>query len=596
MTSYGDGTVSTSTNTGTVTKVSWASDHITKTTTYTFPDATTSSAATTVQPTTVVKWADDHITKTTTLNYGDGTSTNSTTIVAGTKGKPTYSSGVETVVTSYGDGTVSTVTNNATATKVTWASDHITKTTLYSFADATTSTSTETVLPTTVVTWASDHMTKTTTLSYGDGTVSPTTTTVQPTISTSPSLTSASYPGNWTTGGTVIPPRVSGIAATYADGYANISEDGSSAKPFNQTTLAANGASAPKAITDPNAFVASSTQTYNLTWGTPDPNGPAYAALFPKSSNTLPTDFTWFGTALHGSNTSRGASLSQPNADVLAAWNQGWTGKGENLLVVDDVTGLNAGTSAHAFVTSFIAGYYTAHGANTYLLDYRLTGSVYGTNSASVATSSPPNSVHVINASYEIAPASSVAAPQVNFYNGTTQIAGLTVTDATIVMAAGNATAGATSGAATSLNGTRMAMVNDSSIGSRLILVGATNTSFLGFPQLASYSNYAGPDATVQSRFLVANGTVPWGYGATNIGNNFSSSVYGTSYAAPLVAGYAAIIRQKFPNITGANTADILLATARYDTLVCYPNCDPAMYGKGEASLSRALAPVGRLR
>jgi len=70
------------------------------------------------------------------------------------------------------------------------------------------------------------------------------------------------------------------------------------------------------------------------------------------------------------------------------------------------------------------------------------------------------------------------------------------------------------------------------------------------------------------------------------------------------VAGYAAIVRQKFPNLTGANTADILLTTARYDTLTCYQGssagptggCDKAIYGQGEASLSRALAPVGYLR
>jgi hypothetical protein len=44
---------------------------------------------------------------------------------------------------------------------------------------------------------------------------------------------------------------------------------------------------------------------------------------------------------------------------------------------------------------------------------------------------------------------------------------------------------------------------------------------------------------------------------------------------------------------TGGN---IILDTARTDTLSCYPSCDTAIYGKGEASLSRALAPVGRLR
>jgi hypothetical protein len=42
-----------------------------------------------------------------------------------------------------------------------------------------------------------------------------------------------------------------------------------------------------------------------------------------------------------------------------------------------------------------------------------------------------------------------------------------------------------------------------------------------------------------------------------------------------------------------------MLDTARYDTLSCYytvTGCDKTIYGKGEASLSRALAPVGKLR
>jgi len=60
-----------------------------------------------------------------------------------------------------------------------------------------------------------------------------------------------------------------------------------------------------------------------------------------------------------------------------------------------------------------------------------------------------------------------------------------------------------------------------------------------------------------------------------------------------------AIVRSKFPNLSASQTASIMLDTARYDTLTCYKTqegCDPTIYGKGEASLSRALAPVGKLR
>jgi subtilisin family serine protease len=125
---------------------------------------------------------------------------------------------------------------------------------------------------------------------------------------------------------------------------------------------------------------------------------------------------------------------------------------------------------------------------------------------------------------------------------------------------------------------------------------------------LASYSNYAGTDPDVQNRFLVASGNTPFasGWVAVNgvpisgttvdpdTGGTLGNS--GTSYAAPRVAGFVAILRSKFPNLNAEKSASIMLDTARYDTLSCNPNCNPAIYGKGEASLSRALAPVGRLR
>ena len=115
------------------------------------------------------------------------------------------------------------------------------------------------------------------------------------------------------------------------------------------------------------------------------------------------------------------------------------------------------------------------------------------------------------------------------------------------------------------------------------IIVGALNQSG---GSIASYSNKAGTYADI---FLVADGRGIY---------NSSSATYdeGTSFAAPRVTGYVAILRQKFPNLDAIKSTSVMLDTARYDTLTCYPNCDPAIYGKGEASLSRALAPVGYLR
>lgn len=143
----------------------------------------------------------------------------------------------------------------------------------------------------------------------------------------------------------------------------------------------------------------------------------------------------------------------------------------------------------------------------------------------------------------------------------------------------------------------------NASIAPRLLIVGALDQAgFTNAPTtIASYSNTAGTDLKIQNRFLVASGTTPFGNFDLAVDGNpvTATGNEGTSYAAPRVAGYAAIVRQKFPNITGANTADIMLQTARYDTLGCYytsQGCDRAIYGQGEVSLSRALAPVGLLQ
>lgn len=95
--------------------------------------------------------------------------------------------------------------------------------------------------------------------------------------------------------------------------------------------------------------------------------------------------------------------------------------------------------------------------------------------------------------------------------------------------------------------------------------------------QMASYSNTAGTDTTVQKQFLVVGVE----------GNK--TGLYGTSFAAPIVSGYAAIVGSKFTTANATQITNQLLNTARQDTLVNY---NAATYGKGEASLTRALAPV----
>lgn len=111
------------------------------------------------------------------------------------------------------------------------------------------------------------------------------------------------------------------------------------------------------------------------------------------------------------------------------------------------------------------------------------------------------------------------------------------------------------------------------------ILVGALNWNgtTTNKASMAWYSDTAGTNTLVQSHFLVVG-----------VAGDITG-LYGTSFAAPVITGYSAIIGSKFKTATATQITNQLLNTARTDTLVGY---DPSIYGKGEASLSRALAPV----
>jgi len=94
---------------------------------------------------------------------------------------------------------------------------------------------------------------------------------------------------------------------------------------------------------------------------------------------------------------------------------------------------------------------------------------------------------------------------------------------------------------------------------------------------LAWYSNVAGSNTTVQNQFLVV--------GVESDKTNLA----GTSFAAPIVAGYAAILASKFTTATPTLIVNQLLTTARQDTVQGY---NAAIHGRGEASITRALSPV----
>ncbi len=528
-------------------------------------------------------WASDHVTKTTSYTYANGGANTAVETVTPTAGTPSYSINTQTITSTYGDGYTSTATNTATSSPVTWASDHITKTTTYTFAN---------------------------------GGTNPVVATVNPTVST-PTLTAAVYPENWTTVGTVTAPTVSAKNNVYGDGYISTVEDGTLSKPFNQTTLSG------QSITDPNKYVISPTKTYNLTWGVPDKSGPSYAALFPTTGShiTLSGPITMWGQALSGQCShppcANGATIWAPHPEVIDAWNKGWTGNGVNILMEDYLT------QAHGITTTILANRY-AIGSTIYGFNVPTGLGIYNFDGTVAAPASMVN-LGVVNASYgaNLRVLIGHAAPWTNAelnaaataftstsnavisrYTGVTGWSNINYTNAVITKAAGN------DSIAANYEPLVKALAANASISNRLLVVGALNQAgFTSAPAtITAYSNKAGTDTTVQSRFLVASGTTPFLTGDIAVNgiavsattstdpNGVALGNVGTSYAAPRVAGYTAIVMSKFPNLDAVKTSSIMLDTARYDTLSCNPNCDPAIYGKGEASLARALAPVGRLR
>jgi hypothetical protein len=316
-----------------------------------------------------------------------------------------------------------------------------------------------------------------------------------------------------------------------------------------------------------------------------------------------------------------GPIISRPLEEVIEAWKAGWTGKNVNVLIEDSLS------DKHGVITGLLA-YRYAPGANFYGLNF--VGNPYATNVFfnqlnGDQSGSYGNNIKlgVVNQSYTANLPDLIKRSQSSFSPWTTiellqartnyagysvstinrmkdagvsgQLTKFNFSDAVITKAAGN------DRILSEQEPLNWFLSKDSNINPRLLIVGALNQAgSLSAPaEIASYSNTAGIDPDVSSRFLMASGTTPFFSGQVAINGNNVSQSDGTSFAAPRIAGYVAIVRSKFPNLNASQTASIMLDTARYDTLACSKTaagCDKAIYGKGEASLSRALAPVGKLR
>ena len=191
-------------------------------------------------------------------------------------------------------------------------------------------------------------------------------------------------------------------------------------------------------------------------------------------------------------------------------------------------------------------------------------------------------------------------------------------TDAVISVAAGNT--GAPCGT-TDLNGCNalaVLLANLDQTRESTIVVGATErttgiaiTDDATTESIAAYSARAG---ALKDRFLLAPGdsgflvrsaadvpsdstflTAPVSLAEGTLGPQM---IRGTSFAAPRVTGAAAILRQKFPNLSGAQAASVLLLTASKDInndgLDDFSGVSDT-FGHGKLDLGAALSPFGAL-
>lgn len=270
------------------------------------------------------------------------------------------------------------------------------------------------------------------------------------------------------------------------------------------------------------------------------------------------------------------AQTLQPwmSPEVADAWRQGYKGQGVTITAVDDFRSNYGlwGNLGHG--TQLLRhGQWTLKEAG--MIAPSATLRAHDFNSGwSVALS---RGLNVINASYGMYANAGYTANQIGWAPQERSIISYAMNGQAIISkAAGNdAVAVGTANSAGHVDYLNVALRGAQSA----IFVGALdkNGSTAAPAALASYSNTAGSDATVQKQFVVVGV------------EGDKTGLYGTSFAAPVVTGYAAILGSKFKQATPTAITNRILTTARQDTVAGY---NPEVHGRGEASITRALAPV----
>lgn len=221
-----------------------------------------------------------------------------------------------------------------------------------------------------------------------------------------------------------------------------------------------------------------------------------------------------------------------------------------------------------------------------------------GTNGAHVAnislgSSVPTNGIKSIGGGFYTTPLTNTGK---YYYDNPAQWASAMKNDIVVVVAAGN------DGSAYPTSQAQMATAVDSKgnliLGGRMVIAGNWNSQNNTF---ATSSNGAGTlcmnfsagkcqdKYKVSDFYLMAPGMGIYSTVPTSIVNSGYANMSGTSMSAPAISGGVAIIRQMWPQMTGANIVKLLLTTANKNL----PGYNVDLMGQGLMDLNKATQPVG---
>jgi subtilisin family serine protease len=261
------------------------------------------------------------------------------------------------------------------------------------------------------------------------------------------------------------------------------------------------------------------------------------------------------------------------SSDVANAWKQGYKGQGVSVTVIDSFNSGKISGKMDGKVQSLAHGAWTSKEVQLIAPSAKVYTKDFSTQSQAVKLY---GGLNVLNLSYGMFVPNAYKSANIRWAPAEASIIAFAKTGrAVVAKAAGND--GIAIGAANRSG--NVDVLNTALTGTASTLfVGALSRN--GTPtakaSMASYSNTAGTNAAVQNNFLVV------GVDSAQMG------LAGTSFAAPIVSGYAAIVGSKFKTATPVQITNLLLDTARTDTILNY---NVAIHGQGEASIARALAP-----